>query len=71
MTSSDNGGRWYLARTNCTAKWFADLQQMPCPRCGSDSRAVERLVPPWLSHQLTDNASEKRTDSINVERKTP
>jgi anaerobic ribonucleoside-triphosphate reductase len=41
--------RWYFVCACCGAKWFATRAEMPCPRCGSESRSTEQLVPPWLA----------------------
>ena len=41
--------RWYFVCFRCNAKWFAEEQEMPCPRCCLTVRSRERLTPPWLS----------------------
>lgn len=41
--------RWYFVCFRCDAKWFAEEQEMPCPRCCAVARSCERLTPPWRS----------------------
>lgn len=71
MLGPDDTARWYFACGYCTAKWFARRQRMPCPRCETDYAATEQLVPPWLSGKSPVDASEKRSEFINAERKNP
>src|SRR5688572_24968034 len=37
----------YFVCDQCTAKWFADTNVMPCPRCGSLIGTREEIGPPW------------------------
>ena len=39
--------RWYHVCCSCEAKWFYLFQVCPCPRCGTENEAKEKMVPPW------------------------
>jgi hypothetical protein len=40
---------WYFVCDCCNAKWFAEIQEMECPRCGRSAVSSERHVPPWIA----------------------
>lgn len=37
----------YFVCDQCDAKWFAEINVMPCPRCGSLRGSREEIEPPW------------------------
>lgn len=61
MSFKEAKSRFYHACRRCTAKWYAPMARMQCPRCGAESLSTERMVPPWMRGK---NALEPVTPAI-------
>ena len=48
MSAKEAQSRFYHVCQKCTAKWFAPVASMNCPRCGVASVTSEQIVPPWM-----------------------
>lgn len=50
----------YFVCETCNAKWFAETNVAPCPRCGTVRQSNINIKPPWESVLLTVKAVAER-----------
>lgn len=62
MEKEQAARRWYFVCSNCEAKWFSPVQEMPCPRCEEPVRSGERLRVPWLGSEVSEKAKPRQKD---------
>ena len=72
MTVKPPNDRFYHVCSGCSAKFFSEIAQIACPRCGVVSASTERMTPPWhgnkVDHSLRNSVLE-RTELMSGETK--
>ena len=60
---AEQGLPWYFVCSRCTAKWFAEVAEMVCPRCGTSVHSTVQLNPPWLPQNEPSRCNREETQS--------